>query len=106
MDKSSNLAKAIELGKTHVATLLNMKELAQVQCDEATVYEVRREEPAAIVKDSIQSLREINAQPMVQPVVGVKPVFHSVISPPPAKNYDSKIIFSHSFVAKEISSSH
>ena len=60
MDKSSNLAKAIELGKTHEATLLNMKELAQVQRNEAMVYEVRREEPAAIVKDSIQSLREIN----------------------------------------------
>ena len=35
----------------------------------------------------------------------LKPVFHSIIiSPLPAKNYDSKTIFSHSFAAKEISS--
>ena len=33
-----------------------------------------------------------------------KPVFHSIISSPPAENYDSKIRFSHSFVAEEISS--
>ena len=33
---------------------------------------------------------------------GFKPYFHSIIiSPPPAKNYDSKIIFSHLFTAKE-----
>ena len=34
----------------------------------------------------------------------VKPVFHSFISLPPAKNYDSKIIFLCPFAAKEISS--
>ena len=44
MDKSLNLAKAVELGKTHEATLLHMKELAQVQRDDAMVYEVRSEE--------------------------------------------------------------
>ena len=33
-----------------------------------------------------------------------KPVFHSFISLPPAKNYDSKIIFLCPFAAKEISS--
>lgn len=44
MDKSLNLAKAVELGKTHEATLLHMKELAQVQRDEAMVYEVRSDE--------------------------------------------------------------
>ena len=43
MDKSLNLAKAVELGKTHEATLLHMKELAQVQRDEAMVFEVRSE---------------------------------------------------------------
>ena len=42
--KSLNLAKAVELGKTHEATLLHMKELAQVQRDEAMVYELRSEE--------------------------------------------------------------
>ena len=39
MAKSLNLAKAVELGKTHEATLLHMKELVQVQRDEAMVYE-------------------------------------------------------------------
>ena len=36
--------------------------------------------------------------------VSIKPVFHSFISLPPAKNYDSKIIFLCPFAAKEISS--
>ena len=34
----------------------------------------------------------------------IKPVFHSFISLPRAKNYDSKIIFLCPFAAKEISS--
>ena len=37
-------------------------------------------------------------------VTTLKPVFHSFISLPPAKNYDSKIIFLCPFAAKEISS--
>ena len=44
MDNSLNLAKAIDIGRTHEATLLHMKELAQVQREEALVHEVRREE--------------------------------------------------------------
>ena len=40
MDNSLNLAKAIDIGRTHEATLLHMKELAQVQCEEASVHEV------------------------------------------------------------------
>ena len=35
--------------------------------------------------------------------MNVKPVFHSIISPPPARNYDRIIASSHSFAAKEIS---
>ena len=44
MDDSLNLAKAIDIGRTHKATLLHIKELAQVQHEEALVHEVRREE--------------------------------------------------------------
>ena len=40
MDKSLNLSKAIDLGKTHEATLLHMMELAQVQREEVSVYEM------------------------------------------------------------------
>ena len=35
---------------------------------------------------------------------GLKPVFHSIISLPPARNYDSKITISHSLAAKGTSS--
>jgi hypothetical protein len=35
---------------------------------------------------------------------GLKPVFHSRISPPLAKNFDKEIIFLHSFAAEEICS--
>jgi hypothetical protein len=34
----------------------------------------------------------------------LKPVFHSRISPPLAKNFDEEIIFLHSFAAEEICS--
>jgi hypothetical protein len=34
----------------------------------------------------------------------IKPVFHSHISPPLAKNFDKEIIFLHSFAAEEICS--
>jgi hypothetical protein len=34
----------------------------------------------------------------------LKPVFHSRISPPLAKNFDKEIIFLHSFAAEEICS--
>ena len=61
MDKSLNLVKAIELGKTHEATLLHMKELAQVQ-RELRYTKFEEKKPVIIVEGSIQSLREINAQ--------------------------------------------
>ena len=35
------------------------------------------------------------------PPISVKAVFHSCISPPLAKNYDNKIIFSNLFAAGE-----
>ena len=37
MDNSLNLAKAIDIGRTHEATLLHVKELAQVQREEASI---------------------------------------------------------------------
>jgi hypothetical protein len=72
MDKLLSLAKAIELGKTQEATLLHMNELAQVQCEEALVYKVRREETCGSCGRAPFSLREINAQRLVQHVIGAR----------------------------------
>ena len=41
---------------------------------------------------------------VISQVGGLKPVFHSHISPPLAKNFDKEIIFLHSFAAEEICS--
>ena len=63
---------------------------------------VRKQYPVLELANQMPVRIWIWPEPLVAP--RVKPVFHSRISPPLAKNFDKEIIFLHSFAAEEICS--
>ena len=72
MNNSLNLAKAIDIGRMHEATLLHMNELAQAQCEEASVHEVQREETCGNCGRFHQGLQETNAQRLEKHAIGAR----------------------------------
>ncbi len=62
------------------------------------IKETDRKQRKLIINNEYNSLQELLANKINSPLKGV---FHFIISPPPAKNFDIEIIFLRSCVAED-----